>query len=253
MRIRRGAPYPLGATFDGAGVNFSLFSSVATRVELCLFNEDGEETRHELPEMSAFCWYGYVPGLQPGQRYGFRVHGPWDPEAGHRCCPAKLLLDPYARSVEGNTQLNEALFAQSFRAPFTQPNKLDSARFAPRSVVIDEQFDWQGDKPLRTPWNATIIYEAHVKGFTMRHPGIPKELQGTYLGIAHPKTIDHLKTLGVTAIELMPVHQFVHEFHLLERGLRNYWDTTRSDSLLLTTSTAQATTPEIRSSNSNKW
>ncbi len=223
MRICHGVPYPLGATFDGSGVNFSLFSSVAERVELCLFNEQGQESRFDLPGMTAFCWHGYVPGLQPGQRYGFRVHGPWEPRSGLRCNAAKLLLDPYAKSIEGQVQWNEALFSHCLTSPFTIPNERDSGPYAPKSVVIDPCFDWEGDKPLRTAWDATVIYEAHLKGFTVRHSQIPGDLQGSYLGLAHPKAIAHLKRLGVTAIELLPIHQFVHDLHLLERGRRNYW------------------------------
>jgi len=223
VRISSGKPYPLGATLDGSGVNFSLFSGVADRVELCLFDELGHETRRDLPEMTALCWHGYVPGLRAGQPYGFRVHGPWEPDSGLRCNSSKLLLDPYARCIQGRLRWHEALFAHHFVDPLHSRNDLDSARYVPRSVVTDPAFDWENEKPLRTQWDMTVIYEAHVKGLTVRHPGIPPERRGTYLGLAHPAAINHLKTLGVTAIELMPVHQFAHDLYLLKRGLHNYW------------------------------
>ena len=204
-------------------MNFSLFSSVADRVELCLFDGKGEERRYDLQEMTAFCWHGYIEGLRPGQRYGFRVHGPWEPHEGLRCNPAKLLLDPYAKCIDGMGEWNEALLPHTYNPPWTSRNDADSAPYTPRSVIVDTDFDWRGDRPHRIPWDVTVIYEAHVKGFTMRHPDIPEHLRGTYSGLAHPKSIAHLKMLGVTAVELMPIHQFVHDFHLLERGLKNYW------------------------------
>jgi glycogen operon protein len=223
VKIWPGAPYPLGATHDGSGTNFSVFSEVATRVELCLFDDAGKQTCVDLPEMTAFCWHGYLPNIGPGQRYGYRVHGPWDPEAGHRCNPAKLLLDPYGKAVEGEVQWNEAVFPYHFNEPETSKNELDSAPFMPKSVVTSPYFDWAHDRYPRTPWHETIIYEVHVKGFTQRHPGVPENLRGTYAGLAHPAAIKHLKELGVTAVELLPVHQFVHDSLLNERGLRNYW------------------------------
>ena len=223
IRIRPGKPYPLGASFDGDGVNFSVFSSVADRVELCLFDSRGEECRYDLPEMSAFCWHGYIAGLRPGQRYGFRIDGPWEPHEGLRCNSAKLLLDPYAKCIDGMGEWNEALLPHTHDPPWTSRNEADSAPYTPRSVIVDANFDWQGDRPFRTPWDVTVIYEAHVKGFTMRHPDIPQQIRGTYSGLAHPKSIAHLKMLGVTAVELMPIHQFLHDFHLLDRGLKNYW------------------------------
>jgi isoamylase len=218
-----GKPYPLGASYDGAGVNFSLFSSVADRVELCLFDEAGQETRYELPEMTALCWHGYFRGLRPGQKYGFRVHGPWAPAAGLRCNPAKLLLDPSARCIYGQVEWDEAVFPHYFTGSQGLRNDFDSAPHVPRSVVIDPYFDWESDHQLHTPWDRTIIYEAHVKGLTKLHPEIPPELRGTYLGMVQPAVIQHFKNLGVTAIELMPVQQFVSEMHLIERGLSNYW------------------------------
>jgi isoamylase len=222
MEIWPGAPFPLGATYDGAGTNFSIFSEVAHRVELCLFDLDGNETRVDLPEVTALCWHGYLPGVGPGQRYGFRVHGPYEPAAGDRCNAAKLLLDPYSKAIEGEVKWNEAVFPYRFGDPDSR-NDLDSAPFMPKSVVTSPFFDWGNDRLPRTPWHETIIYEAHVKGFTARHPGIPEKLRGTYAALAHPVAIDHLKSLGVTAIELLPVHQFIHDSLLVERGLRNYW------------------------------
>ncbi len=223
MKLWPGRPYPLGATYNGAGTNFSLFSEVATRVELCLFDENGVESRVDLPEMTAFIWHGYAPNVGPGQRYGYRVHGPWEPDNGHRCNPAKLLLDPYGKSVEGEVSWNEAVFPYHFSDPEGSRNDEDSAPFMPKSVIINPWFDWGNDRLPRTPWHETIIYEVHVKGFTKRHGDIPEAQRGTYAGLSHPAAIKHLKSLGVTAVELMPVHQFIHDPHLLERGLRNYW------------------------------
>jgi glycogen operon protein len=217
-----GRAYPLGASWTGRGTNFSLFSEVAERVELCLFDEQGQETRVELPEVYAFCWHGYLPGVGPGQRYGFRVHGPWAPEQGLRCDPSKLLLDPYAKAIEGQVQWHEAVFHHRLDDPESR-NELDSAPYVPRSVVVDPRFDWQDDRPPRTPLHETVVYEVHLKGFTARHPDIPEALRGSYAGMAHPAAIGHLRSLGVTAVELLPVHQFIHAGHLQERGLRNYW------------------------------
>ncbi|HVL03872.1 MAG TPA: glycogen debranching protein GlgX, partial [Acidimicrobiales bacterium] len=223
MRIWPGDPYPLGATYDGMGTNFSVFSEVAERVELCLFDDDGNETRVDLPEVSALCWHGYLPNMGPGQRYGFRVHGPRDLPAGHRCNPRKLLLDPYAKAVDGGTNWDEAVFGYRFGDPDGDANDLDSARFVGKSVLPNPYFDWANDRHPRTPWHETILYEVHVKGFTATHPDIPAELRGTYAGLASPEAIDHLLNLGVTAVELLPVHEFVNDSHLVERGLSNYW------------------------------
>jgi isoamylase len=222
-KVWPGKPFPLGATYDGTGTNFSIFSEVAEKIELCLFNGDGEETRVELPEVTAFCWHGYLPEVDPGQRYGFRVHGPWDPEKGHRCNAAKLLLDPYAKAIEGEVNWNEALFPYHFNDPEGPPNYADSAPYISKSVVVNPFFDWERDKPPATPFHETVIYELHVKGFTKMREDIPPEVRGTYAGISHPVMIEHLLGLGITAVELMPVHQFVHDAHLVERGLRNYW------------------------------
>jgi isoamylase len=222
MKIWPGNPYPLGATYDGGGTNFALFSEVAERVELCLFDDDDKETRVELPEREALVWHGYLPRIVPGQRYGYRVHGPYDPSKGLRCNPNKLLLDPYAKAIDGHNDWNEALFSYRFGHPESF-NEADSEPYTMRSVVINPFFDWANDRPLRVPMHETVIYEAHVKGMTERHPGIPDDVRGTYSGLAHPIMIRHFKKLGVTAIELMPVHQFVHDSGLIDRGLRNYW------------------------------
>jgi isoamylase len=223
MKIWPGQPYPLGAAYDGAGTNFSLFSEVAERVELCLFDEKGQQSCVDLTEVTAFCWHGYLPEVKPGQRYGFRVHGPWAPEQGQRCHPSKLLLDPYAKALDGQIRWDEAVFPYHFNDPEGPPNTADSAPFMPKCVVIDPDFDWGDDKHPRTPWHETIIYEVHVKGLTAAHPDMPSELRGTYAGPVHPAALDYLTRLGITAVELLPVHQFVHDAHLVERGLRNYW------------------------------
>ncbi|MFL6057269.1 MAG: glycogen debranching enzyme, partial [Actinoallomurus sp.] len=217
-----GNAYPLGATWDGTGTNFALFSEVAQRVELCLFDEDGTETRYTLPEVDGFVWHGYLVGIGPGQRYGYRVHGPYDPARGHRCNPAKLLLDPYGKAVEGEPRWHESLFSYRFAAP-AELNTEDSAPYMPKNVVINPFFEWSDDRPPRTPYHETVIYEAHAKGLTQLHPEIPEGQRGTYAGLAHPAMIEHLLDLGVTAIELMPVHQFVSEHALVARGLSNYW------------------------------
>ncbi|XVV17350.1 glycogen debranching protein GlgX [Actinoplanes sp. CA-131856] len=222
MKIWPGNPYPLGATYDGGGTNFALFSEVAERVELCLFDDDGVETRIDLPEREALVWHGYLPRVVPGQRYGYRVHGPYDPANGLRCNPNKLLLDPYAKAIDGRNDWNQALFSYNFGDP-DSVNDQDSAPYSQKSVVINPFFDWGNDRPLRIPFHQTVIYEAHVKGMTQRHPDIPEDVRGTYSGLAHPVMIKYLKKLGVTAVELMPVHQFVHDSTLIDRGLTNYW------------------------------
>ena len=228
-----GTPYPLGATYDGAGTNFSLFSEVAEKVELCLIAKDGTEERINLDEVDGYVWHAYLPTVTPGQRYGFRVHGPWDPAAGHRCDPSKLLLDPYGKSFHGDFDFTQALFSYDLAAASenegadpsssSPPPMVDSLGHTMTSVVINPFFDWASDRAPRTPYHETVIYEAHVKGMTQTHPGIPEELRGTYAGLGHPAIIDHLKSLNVTAIELMPVHQFLHDHRLLDLGLRNYW------------------------------
>jgi len=222
VAIWPGSAYPLGAVFDGAGTNFAIFSEVAEKIELCLFDDDGSEHRIPLPERHGMIWHGYLPRVGPSQCYGYRVHGPYDPPSGQRCNPAKLLLDPYAKAIDGMIEWNQALFSYQFGAP-DQRNDTDSASYAMKSVVINPYFDWSGDQPPRRPYNETVIYEAHVKGMTIRHPDIPDDERGSYLGLAHPVMIDHFRSLGVTAVELLPVHQFVHDSTLVERGLRNYW------------------------------
>ncbi|HLU74512.1 MAG TPA: glycogen debranching protein GlgX [Nonomuraea sp.] len=217
-----GEPYPLGATWDGVGTGFAVFSEVAERVELCLFHDDGSEERVELPEVDGFVWHGYLPGVMPGQRYGYRVHGPYIPSHGHRCNPAKLLLDPYAKAVDGELRWNEAVFSYHFTDP-AKVNRVDSAPFMPKNVVINPFFEWGDDRSPRVPYHQTVIYETHVRGLTMRHPGVPEELRGTYAGVGHPAIVDHLLSLGVTAVELMPVHHFIPEHFLVARGLTNYW------------------------------
>jgi glycogen operon protein len=196
-----------------------VFSEVADRVELCLFSDAGEEQRILLPEVTGQIWHCYLPGVQPWQRYGFRVYGPYDPSRGFRCDPGALLLDPYARAIAGQVRWEDGVF----RPPIGAPPSTDTAPYVPRSVVVNPYFVWDNDRPPRTPWHNTVIYEAHVKGLTMQHPAVPEALRGTYAGLAHPAVIDHLVELGVTAIELMPIHQFVHDERLVRLGLRNYW------------------------------
>lgn len=223
MKIWPGRSYPLGAVFDGSGTNFSLFSEAAERVELCLFDEENQETRIELTEVIGYCWHGYLPTVEPGQRYGYRVHGPWDPAQGLRCNPNKLLLDPYSKAIDGRVKWDEAMFPYSMEEGPEVQSTSDSAPFIPRSVVHQPHFDWNGDRRLQIPWHETVIYEAHVKGLTQTHPDVPEELRGTYAGLAQPAIVDYLKDLGVTAIELLPIHFFIHDNHLVEKGLRNYW------------------------------
>jgi glycogen operon protein len=228
MNIWPGQPYPLGATWDGAGVNFALFSENATAVELCLFDEaDGnrETARIRMPEHTNQVWHVYLPEVRPGQLYGYRVYGPYEPETGHRFNPAKLLLDPYAKAIAGSIRWSDALFGYTIGHPdadLSQDGR-DSASGMPKCAVVDQAFNWGNDAFPRTPWHKTIIYELHVKGFTARHPDVPKQLQGTYAGLTCPEVIDYLHSLGITAVELMPVHQFVDDKHLVDRRLTNYW------------------------------
>ncbi len=217
-----GHAYPLGATYGGTGTNFALFSEIADAVELCLIDDDGAETRVPLIEVDGYVWHGYLPLVQPGQRYGYRVHGPYDPANGHRCDPSKLLLDPYGKSFDGNFDGDPSLFSYSFDDP-DERNTDDSLGHTMTTVVINPFFDWGYDRAPNIPYHQTVIYEAHVKGMTMTHPGIPEGIRGTYGGLAHPVVIEHLKKLGITAIELMPVHQFMQDQTLLDKGLRNYW------------------------------
>ncbi|HVU75120.1 MAG TPA: glycogen debranching protein GlgX [Mycobacteriales bacterium] len=220
-----GSAYPLGATYDGAGTNFAVFSDVADQVELCLLDTDGErvtEQRLPLTEVDGGVWHCYLPGIGPGQRYGFRVHGPYEPAQGLRCNPNKLLVDPYAKAVDGDVRWGEAAFSYRFDDHDAR-NDDDSLPNVPASVVVSPFFDWADDRPPRTPYADTVIYEAHVKGLTMTHPAIPEHERGTYAALGHPAVIEHLQRLGVTAIELLPIHHFLHDSHLIERGLRNYW------------------------------
>jgi isoamylase len=226
--IRPGRPYPLGATWDGCGVNFALFSENAERVELCLFASADDKTearRFALPEKTNGIFHGYLPNIRPGQLYGYRVHGPYEPAKGHRFNPAKLLLDPYAKSIARPTQWTDDLFGYTIGDPAEDLSRddRDSAAYAPLAAVIDTSFTWGDDRPLRIPWNKTIIYETHVKGFTKLHPAIPENEQGTYAGLANEVSIGYLKRLGVTAVELMPVHHFLQDRQLTEKGLSNYW------------------------------
>jgi isoamylase len=222
MRPWPGHAYPLGATYDGAGTNFALFSEVAERVELCLFSARGKETRVTLTEVDGLVHHGYLPTVEPGQRYGFRVHGPYDPARGLRCNPSKLLVDPYSKALDGPVAWDEAVFGYPFGDPDGHSDT-DSARFVPKSVVVNPFFDWGTDRSPRIPYHEAVIYEAHVRGLTVRHPEIPEALRGTYAGLAHPVMIDHLRGLGVTSVELMPVHEFLNDHHLQQKGLSNYW------------------------------
>ena len=226
LRVWPGVPYPLGATWDGIGVNFALFSEHATRVELCLFNSAADEVESltiPLPEQTDMVWHGYLPDAQPGQLYGYRVHGPFAPHAGHRFNPHKLLLDPYARVLGRPILWNETLFGFTFGEDDTTFDRRDSGAVAPLAAVVDDAFTWGDDRPPRTAWHETLIYELHVKGFTKLNAEIPEALRGTYRGLASEPAIRHLTSLGVTAVELMPVHQHADDWHLVQRGLGNYW------------------------------
>ncbi|MGK7392329.1 MAG: glycogen debranching protein GlgX [Candidatus Cyclobacteriaceae bacterium M2_1C_046] len=222
-----GKPYPLGATWDGKGVNFALFAENATGVELCLYKNDDdlEGETIKVTERSHQIWHVYIPNLNPGHLYGFRVHGPYEPENGHRFNPNKLVLDPYAKSIAGTYKWHDALFGYDLHHPKRDLsfNETDSAPYVPKGVVTDPEFDWEDDQPLRYSYSETIIYEAHVKGLTKMHPDIPEEIRGTYAAVSHPVMIDYYKKLGITAIELMPVHQFINDRHLYDKGLSNYW------------------------------
>ena len=239
IKLWPGQVNPLGATWDGEGTNFSLFSENAEQVELCLFDASGHETRVPLQEIYNFVWHGYAPDIGPGQQYGYRVYGPYDPDAGHRFNPHKLLIDPYAKALTGDVIYGDEIFG--YEASETNDNsdnesdiassdidltcsESDDAHLIPKAVVVDESFDWEGDRQLHIPWHETIIYEVHVKGFTKLHPDIPEAVRGTYAGLVHPAAIDHLKSLGITAVELLPVHHFnANPGHLVDSGLRNYW------------------------------
>ena len=226
MRVWPGKPFPLGPKWDGQGTNFSLFSENAEKVELCLFDEEDRETRYALTERTAFHWHGYLPGVGPGQRYGYRVHGPWAPEQGHRFNPDKLLIDPYAKSIEGPVlweRGNALPYVPNGEDADLERDDEDDAAAIPKSVVIDESFDWEDDRHPETPWHETVIYEAHVKGFTKQMPAVREELRGTYAGLASEPALEYLTSLGVTAVELLPVHHIADEHQLAAKGLTNYW------------------------------
>src|SRR6056297_1839017 len=233
LKPEPGLPYPLGASFDGAGVNFALFSANATQVELCLFDDGGtrEQARMPLPEYTDEIFHGYLPGLRPGQRYAYRVHGPYEPEAGHRFNPNKLLIDPYAKALHGRIDWSDAHYGYRLgdEAEDLSFDPRDSAPFMPKCIVAETTARWRPTLPWRrenrprTLWSDTIIYEAHVKGMTARHPLVPENARGTFTGFSHPAVIEHLVRLGVTAVELMPVQSFVDDRHLVEKGLSNYW------------------------------
>jgi isoamylase len=227
VNVWPGTPFPLGAIWDGEGTNFSLFSEHARRVELCLFDDEDRETRVELAERTAFNWHGYLPGVGPGTRYGYRVHGPYEPTKGHRFNASKLLIDPYAKAIEGPVDYRRAntLPYHPDGSPDADlnPDTADDAHAIPKCIVTDPSFDWEGDVWPRTPWHETVIYEVHVKGFTQLHPGVREDLRGTYAGLASEEAIDYLTSLGVTAVELLPVHHIADESFLVDRGLTNYW------------------------------
>ena len=217
-----GRSYPLGAGWDGEGTNFSLFSELAEGVDLCLFEEDGTEARIPLEEVEAYCWHAYLPGVGSGQRYGYRVHGSWTPHEGNRANPSKLLIDPYAKAIDGNIDWDPSCFPYKADA-VDEPDTDDSGPFIPKSVVANPFFDWEGDRNPDVSMHDSIIYEVHVKGFTASHPEIPANQRGTYAGLGHPAAIEYLQELGITAVELLPVHHFVHDHHLGQKGLSNYW------------------------------
>jgi glycogen operon protein len=228
VRVWPGQPYPLGATWDGEGVNFAIFSENATGVELCLFNHEDDATESakiQIREQTDQVWHCYLPDVRPGQYYGYRVHGPYQPEEGHRFNPAKLLIDPYAKAITGSIKWSNAVFAYKVGGPKEdlEPDPDNSAGRVPKSVVIDNAFTWENDQRPTTPWNRTVIYECHVKGMTIKHPDVPEHLRGTFLGLAADAMLDYFHMLGVTAVELLPVHQFIVDRHLPEKGLTNYW------------------------------
>ena len=235
IRLREGLPHPRGASWDGKGTNFALFSANATKVEVCIFDDRGEQELHriELPEYTNQIWHGYLPDVDPGTIYGYRVHGPYEPEQGHRFNPNKLLLDPYAVAHFGELQWNPAIFGYQLESMDDLTfDERDSAPFMPKCVVVDPNFDWTGapdrdkrgtQRQLVVPFDDTIIYELHVRGFTKMHPAVPEKLRGTYAGLATKEVLEYIKSLGVTSIELLPIHSFVNDSHLLEKGLTNYW------------------------------
>ena len=224
-RVSEGSPHQLGATWDGLGVNFALFSANATKVELCLFDDTGQREleRIELPEYTNEVWHGYLPDARPGTTYGYRVHGPYDPGAGHRFNPNKLCLDPYAKAHIGSLKWDHAVFGYTMGKDDTTFDERDSARFMPKSRVIDPAFTWGRERAPSVPWDRTIIYETHVRGYTKLHPAVPENLRGTFAGLGRKEVVDYIKTLGVTSVELLPIHAFVNDSYLLDKGLTNYW------------------------------
>ncbi len=218
-----GDPFPLGATYDGPGTNFRSSPQAAEAIELCLFDAEGGETRHELKEVDAYAWHGHLEEVEPGQRYGFRVHGPYDPTSGLRCNPAKLLIDPYAKAVDGEVQWGQPPYGYNLSADDLTIDITDSSAAMPKSIVTDPAFEWGNDRPPKRRWADTVIYETHVKGLTWLHPEVPEHERGTYAGVAHPAVIEHFTRLGVTAVELMPVHHFIHDHRLVQASeLRNW-------------------------------
>jgi glycogen operon protein len=226
-RIAEGSPFPLGASWDGNGVNFAIFSAHATKVELCLFDENGEAEieRIELPEYTDEVWHVYVHGMKPGTVYGYRVYGPYEPENGHRFNPNKLLLDPYAKAFVGELKWDPSVFGYTIGADGDDLSfdERDSAPFMQKCEVVDSRFEWTHPTAVRVPWEKTIFYETHVRGYTKRHPAVPENLRGTFDGLGQKEVIDHIKGLGVTSVELLPIHAFVNDSHLIEKGLTNYW------------------------------
>ena len=254
VRLREGLPFPCGATWTGLGVNFALFSANAAKVELCIFDERGEHEieRVELPEFTDEIWHGFLPDARPGTIYGYRVHGPYEPAHGRRFNPNKLLLDPYAKAVVGNLDWNPALFGYKMESgdDLTFDDR-DSAPFMPRCRVIDPAFTWGDERPPRTPWARTIVYELHVRGYTKLHPLVSERLQGTFRGLTEPAVLNHLRDIGITAVELMPVHAFVNDSYLLDKGLTNYWG--YNSLAFLPRIAAMRTCRTLRSPNSRKW
>ena len=258
IKFYSGSPFPLGANWDGQGVNFAFYAENATGVELCLFNskdEPTESSRIKIEERTHHVWHIYILGLMPGQLYGYRVYGPYEPQNGHRFNSNKFLIDPYAKAISGTVQWHDSLFGYEVGNPDTDLSfsDTDSTPFMPRSVVIDPNFDWEGDKFPRIPYHKTIIYELHVKGFTKLHPGIPENLRGTYSAIAHPITIEYLKELGITAIELMPIHFFISDRHLQENGKKITGDITPLVFLLLKFAMQAMVQQANKSTNSRIW
>jgi isoamylase len=223
--VQEGRPFPRGAQFDGQGTNFALFSAHATRVELCLFDDDGNETRVDLPEFTDEVWHGYLPDVKPGQLYGYRVHGPYEPAQGHRFNANKLLIDPYARELAGDLVWRDELFGYTIGHPDADLSfdERDSAPYVPKAVVVEETYDWAGDERLQTPWDSTIVMETHVRGYTMRHPGVADDVRGTFAGFASEPVTDYIRSLGVSAVEFLPIHAYADDKHLLDDGRRNYW------------------------------